>query len=277
MDPRTKLRGITLLKANDPGYIAYVEERQLNTMHIRMAPMVMCATDRLSRCLEPAIRVWLENVGSQPERILSYEVLGRDNRYYRHYREMDFVVWIDGIITLGELKVSYSSKSRNKAHRQLRQNYELMRRAGLEVRLLLIHINLLEPSASPYIQDFNADFLRMGCYHRRIHGGLAYYFLEMGARDVFQWAVDRGLIPRGSEGVLEEALGEAADRNEKRLRRNALRQSGVSYDEWPADLRREPEDPEGGWTAFGGEDGESVMQYGLRKAYRLAQERKGKP
>lgn len=277
MDPRTKLRSIALLRDDDPGYIAYVEGRKLEAMHIGMGKKPMCATDRLSRYLEPVVRAWVNSAGDNPERILTYETLGRDNRYHRQYREMDFVTESEGLITVGELKVSYSSKSRYKAHRQLWRSYEVIHRSGRAVRLLLIHINLIESPPPRYSQVFRKDFNEMEFRRRPLRGNLEYHFLEMEARGIFAWAVSQGFIPAGQMHILEDALQEAAERAEKRGRRLVLRASGVPYEKWPKDLHYDTTDAEAGWVAFGDGNQESVMEQGFREAFRHAEQRKGKP
>lgn len=154
-----KIRNIKLVPGDDEDYLRHVEQRVLRGMRIPRLVKLISKADKLSRVVEPVIRAWVAPVGGTDKRIISFETFQhRINRYKQHYRELDLVIDRGNHWVIGELKVSYSSKSRMKAHRQLAQVYQLLSRMDKAIHLLLIQINLLPKKGQPPLEEFHPDF-----------------------------------------------------------------------------------------------------------------------
>lgn len=115
MDPRTKIRNIELVRTSDPDYRTFVEDVRLYKMRLKVEKMERSYSNLVAQQFEIAIRGWLVPVGGQEERVISYEQRGRNKRYTKRFRELDFIIDDGDCLYIGELKVSSSSKRLGRA------------------------------------------------------------------------------------------------------------------------------------------------------------------
>ena len=166
----SKFRNLRFVPHDDSGYLSHVEQSILRSMHLPRLVKTISKADRLSRVLEHVVRSWVAPVGGTDDRIISFEIFRhRTNDYRRHYRELDLVIDRGDHLVIGELKVSFSKKSRLKAHRQLQEVYQIVSRMGKPVHLLLIHINLLPNKRHPPLADFEIDFRNCRILQRTLY------------------------------------------------------------------------------------------------------------
>lgn len=234
----SKFRNLRFVSHDDSGYLSHVEQSILRSMHLPRLVKTISKTERLSRILEKVVRSWVASVGGTDDRIISFEVFRhRSNDYRQHYRELDLVIDRGDHLVIGELKVSYSKKSRLKAHRQLQEVYQLVSRMDKPVHLLLIHINLLPNKKNPPLAEFETDFRKCRILQRTLYGDFVYGFLHLEADEIFEWGLQNGLIDKGDNRLVMEAKEEAG-RSEwiKRMRRR-FAEDGVPQEKWPSVLR----------------------------------------
>lgn len=234
MDPRVKIRRISLVRTSHPNYRAFLEELRLSKLRIRDAKMPRTYSDLLGEQLEYVVQKWIQPAGGQKERVLSYEQMGRNQRYSKRFREMDFVIQKEKCLYVGELKVSYSSKILNKAYKQLSLSVGVLRRKEACVKAMLIYVNLSYKSAETSVSEFDEDFTKMRFQTRKVNGK-EYKFLHLSPEAIFDWGVREGIIMK--KDLLQSALKEAEEREKIRKERMDLRSKGVPESEWPERIR----------------------------------------
>lgn len=234
MDPRTRTRNISLVTASDPEYRRYVERQRLATSRIGEGYGQRLYADKISVLLESAVRKWVAPYGGQENRILTFEQLGRDHKYSKRFREIDFVLDREDTLTIGELKVSSSLKVLTKAYAQLSESFDVLQRTGRSVEPMLIYINLNYENSRVDIDTFDPDFGSMVFQHRNVNGR-AYQLLQLSPIEIFDWAVEQGIIR--DPKLIEKALEEARQNHFLRTERSKLRQMEVPEDEWPTELK----------------------------------------
>jgi len=202
-------------------------------MRLRVEQMERSYSDLVAQQFEIAVRGWLIPVGGREERVISYEQRGRNKRYTRRFRELDFIIDGGDCLYIGELKVSSSSKRLGRAYRQLSESIDILKRTGRKVRPILIYINLSYMQAGTMVDKFAPDVREMH-FQRRSVNGRDYDFLHLSPIEIFDWAIENTLIK--DKNLLQLALEEAAERYGFRQERRKLRDGNVPESEWPDEL-----------------------------------------
>ena len=82
-----KIRNVKLVHDNDEDYCAYIDNIKLSNLHLRPKNL-RSYSDIVAYPLELTVREWAKQSGAVlTERIISYEVLQRNNRYEKRFKE----------------------------------------------------------------------------------------------------------------------------------------------------------------------------------------------
>ena len=226
------IRNIKLVSENDLDYRKFIENIRQENFHLRPSNK-RSYSDLISYPIEKTIREWIsKSMNNVDERILRYECL-KLNKYENKFNEIDSIFIKDGKYWLVEVKVSSSSKSVTKASKQLRRNYSILKRKNIDVELLIVHVDLLAIQHDAQLEIFNEDFSEMNFIGSNIDNSECHY-LRLSPNDIFDWGVNHGFI-KNSE-LLQLALDEAEEINQKRKRRSELRELNIPKDEWSEDV-----------------------------------------
>jgi len=160
----------------------------------------------------------------------------------KKFHEIDSVFLMNDEYWLVEVKVSSSSKSVTKASKQLIRNSSILKRNNIDVQLLIIHIDLLATKIESKLDAFKENFSETNFSGNNLENSKCHY-LKLSPEDIFRWGVDNGFIR--SENLLELAINEAEELNQKRKKRAELKELNIPKDEWSEDVQIEEDIDDG--------------------------------
>lgn len=261
-----KIRNIKLVHDTDEDYCAYINNIQLSNFHLRPKNQ-RSYSDIVAYPLELTVREWAKQSGAMlAERIISYEVLQRNNRYEKRFKEIDLVYRIADKYYLVEVKVSSSNRAVPTASKQLRNSYSILNRADFDLELMIVHVNLNYKNVETTFHPFNENFLETE--YTEINGGVfSYNYIQLKPHDIFDWGFQKGVIK--FENLLPLALEEADNLQEKRIKRQELTEKQIPQSEWLDELKNEVAivDDENHSVSFGDDEASSVLADKLRAAF----------
>lgn len=261
-----KIRNVKLVHDNDEDYCAYIDNIKLSNLHLRPKNL-RSYSDIVAYPLELTVREWAKQSGAVlTERIISYEVLQRNNRYEKRFKEIDLVYLIGNKYYLVEVKVSSSNKAVPTASKQLRNSFSILSNADFDLELMIVHINLNYKNVETTLHLFNENFLETK-YTELNHGGFSYNYIQLEPHGIFDWGFRKGIIK--FDNLLPLAIEEADNLYEKRLKRQELSQKQIPQSEWPDELRSDVavDDDDNNFVSFGEDASSNDLADKLRAAF----------
>lgn len=234
MDRNVKIRNVQLLESSDKDYRAFVEAIRVSKLRLRDSIGHRSYADQMSGGIESAIRKWIVPQGEVHHRIISYEQLFNKVGYKRRFRELDFVFRRDGVLYIGELKLSSSSKRLGRAYNQLSECMAILEQSGIVATPVLIYINLSYAYTMTPTVAFDPDFKNI-CFQGRKIRNREYSFLNLDPVGIFNYAVDQELMDNSE--LLQLAINEVESKYERRRARAQLRRDAIPTEEWPAHVK----------------------------------------
>lgn len=261
-----KIRNVKLVHDSDEDYCAYMDIIKLSNLHLRPKNL-RSYSDIVAYPLELTVREWAKQSGAVlAERIISYEVLQRNNRYEKRFKEIDLVYRIGEKHYLVEVKVSSSNKAVPTASKQLRNSYSILSNADFDLELMIVHINLNYKNVETTLHSFNENFLETE-YTELDRGDFCCSYIQLEPHDIFDWGFRKGIIK--FDNLLPLAIAEADNLYEKRVKRQELSEKQIPQSEWPDELKNEVavDDQEGHFASFGEDTSSSDLADKLRAAF----------
>ena len=262
-----KLRKIKLVETTNIDYQDYIQNIKLEHLHFR-ASNRRAYSDLISSPMEKAIRKWIDLSGlAIPERVVSYELLFND-KYEKRFNEIDCIFKIDERLWLVEIKVSSSPKALSAASNQLQNAQNILKREGINVELLIIHVNL-KANTDLQIRDNFSEMLNQ--FYKAPDS--SHYTLVLNPFEVYDLCIAYGI--NLDKIVLEYAISEAQELQKVRQIVKRLKEYKIPKEEWPDELKNKQQltDDQDYILIDKSEDSTNQLRVKLRQA--LALNKKG--
>jgi hypothetical protein len=208
-----KIENIQLISPDDQFYKLYCKRFQRENPKVTQTAISTNKTAQLtSHALEDTVHDWIKKSGySIPERIISYVIRERKNKFKRFFKEVDYVLQKGDKLIIGELKVS-SSNPISKALKQTYESRELLKGIYHQIEVQIIWIDLCPQYSNVQISEFNTQFIKsnfisMDYTDDRFKYKQKIKVLHLGVQDIFNWGVENKIIrtPELVLAVIEEA------------------------------------------------------------------------